>query len=301
MPRQRTRYPPHDSPAPAPAPDRRAPARPHYGYGATGIGVDAHGGPVIDPTANVLALVEAANQRQDDLREMNNARIDAELRNQENTADLRAKHQEAIDTLEAKRLDAVRNVDQLAAKTEADRSAAAVTALANAAALTAETLRSAVNTSATNLATQLTNTVNAITERIAALEKSSYTGQGKQAVVDPQVTEMLMEMRALRVAQANDVGKQAVLDPAIASTLASISSKVDTNERTIVARGGRSEGMDTTWKLLIAGVGLLVALNALGVFRTAPVVAPSAAPQVIYVPSPPGTLLPSTPPATVPR
>jgi len=234
--------------------------------GASGLGVDAAGGPVIDPTANVLALVEMADRRQDDLREMNNARIDAELRNQETMADLRASHQTALDTLEAKRLDAVRSVDQLAVKTEADRSAAAITALANAAATTAETLRSAVNTSATNLATQLDRTVTAITERIAALEKSSYTGQGKQAVVDPQLTEMLSEMRAVRTAQASGVAK--------------------------------TEGMDATWKFLIAGVGLLVALNALGVFTRAP---PAAAPQVIYMPSPPGTLLPSTSPSPVPR
>jgi hypothetical protein len=33
-----------------------------------GQGVDAQGGPVVDPTANVIALNEAANRRQDDLR-----------------------------------------------------------------------------------------------------------------------------------------------------------------------------------------------------------------------------------------
>jgi hypothetical protein len=243
------------------------------GRDGRGIGVDAAGGPVIDPTENVRELFEAGATRQDDLRlaerrlqEEKILRVENSLRAVLSEVKIRADHQRDLDTLEAKRLDAVRSVDQLAVKTEADRSAAAITALANAAATTAETLRSAVNTSATNLATQLTNTVNAITERIAALEKSSYTGQGKQAVVDPQLTEMLGEMRALRAVQALGAGK--------------------------------TEGMDATWKFLIAGVGLLVALNALGVFsRTAT----TAAPQVIYVPAPAGALLPTTPPQPAPR
>ena len=209
MARVRHRYPTPSSPEVHAPERRRSDAVRAATLGRQGHAVDFMGGPVIDPTANVLALVEAANRRQDDLREMNNARIDAELRHEEQIGELRARHQEfvdllrarhqeAIDALESKRLDAVRNVDQLAAKTEADRAASAVTALATAGTTTAVTLRSTVDTSAQALATQFANTVTTLTERIAALEKSSYTGQGKQAVVDPQVTEMLVEMRAIR-------------------------------------------------------------------------------------------------------
>jgi hypothetical protein len=160
--------------------DRR---RPHSGRG---IGIDAEGYPVIDPTENVRELFEAGATRQDDLRlaerrlqEEKIERLEAEFRAVQREVQIRADHQRDLDALESKRLDAVRSVDQLAAKTEADRAAAAVTALATQASTTAETLRSAVNTSATNLATQLDRTVSAIVERIAALEKSSYTGAGK--------------------------------------------------------------------------------------------------------------------------
>ncbi|HXE51261.1 MAG TPA: hypothetical protein VN663_22980 [Ramlibacter sp.] len=52
--------------------------------GRPGIGVDARGGQVIDPTENVKALSEAANKRQDDLRtaegKYQNAMRDAETR-----------------------------------------------------------------------------------------------------------------------------------------------------------------------------------------------------------------------------
>ena len=46
--------------------------------GNPGPGVDAYGQPVVDPTQNVLDLVKAAIQRQDDLREMAH-RYDAQV------------------------------------------------------------------------------------------------------------------------------------------------------------------------------------------------------------------------------
>lgn len=60
---------------------------------------------------------------------------------------------------------------------------------------------------------------------------------------------------------------------------------------------GKGQGFSAMWGFVVGGVGLLAALLAVFVsFR-----APSAAtPQVVYVPAPPGALLPSTPP-TVPR
>lgn len=251
------------------------PPRPRARPGASGIGVDSEGHPVIDPTENVRELFDAGATRQDDLRlaerrlqEEKILRVEGEMHALQREVTIRAEHQKDLDTLEAKRLDAVRSVDQLAVKNEADRSQAAITTLANAAATTAETLRSAVNTSATNLATQLDRTVTAITERIAALEKSSYTGAGKQAVADPMMEQLVHEMRTLTAQRATDSGK--------------------------------SEGLDATWKFVIGAVGLLVALNTLGVFKAAPAAVPAAAPQVIYVPAPSGTQLPVTP-STVPR
>jgi hypothetical protein len=244
------------------------------------MGVDAHGGPVIDPTKNVLDLVEAAVKRLDDMTALRGDLVDEKIKRLEREqallvtmADLRAEHQRDLDALESKRLDAMRQVDQLAVKTEADRASSAITALANAAATTAETLRSAVNTSATNLATALDRTVASITERIAALEKSSYTGQGKQAVVDPQVTEMLVEMRALRSAQSQGTGK--------------------------------AEGINIAWVGLLGVVSLIVGLLTIGTFvfvttRGGGSTSPTA-PQVIYVPAQPGTMLPTTPPQQPPR
>lgn len=53
----------------------------------------------------------------------------------------------------------------------------------------------------------LDSTAAALTERIAALEKASYTGAGKQALADPMFTELVNEMRAIRQIQAGGTGK----------------------------------------------------------------------------------------------
>jgi len=135
-----------------------------------GVGVDAMGGAVIDPTENVLDLVEAAVRRQDDLRAAAEKLYDTEVKHLNHMAELRAEFSKELRELESKRVDANRQVDVLAAKTEAAGVLAAVQTLAATTASTAETLR---NTLASTLA--------AVNERIAALEKSSYTGAGKGA------------------------------------------------------------------------------------------------------------------------
>jgi hypothetical protein len=237
--------------------------------------VREHKNGTVDPTQNVRELFDAGSTRQDDLRlaerrlqEEKILRVEVQLRAVQHEVALRAEHQTSLDQLESKRLDAVRSVDQLAAKTEADRAAAAVTALATSAATTAETLRSAVNTSATNLATQLDRTVTTIIERIAAPEKSSYTGLGKQAVADPQIERLALMVETLTRSRAADTGK--------------------------------TEGIGASWAVLL-GVVALVASLLLIWSRATSVTAPPAQPQVIYVPAPPGALLPTTPQQAAPR
>lgn len=159
----------------------------------------------IDPTENVKALSAAANQRQDDIRAENNRRIDSELGHVKFVAELRANHAREIRELESRRLDAIRQVDVAATKTEADRALAAIQTLAVTTQTNAENLRNALTATATTIATQTANTVSQITERIAALEKSSYEGAGKQAVADPMQAQMFEKMeRVLAVLSLNN-------------------------------------------------------------------------------------------------
>lgn len=209
----------------------------------TGIGVDAMGGPVIDPTKNVLDLTNAANKRQDDLREMHNRFLEAEFGRLEETvkrveqvSDLRAeharevnqihqRHDREIHKMEQDKLAAFRASDEMARITEANRSLAAI-----------QVVERTLNSTATALASQNAENNVEVNRRLAALEKSSYEGAGKQAVADPALAEIISEFKALRLSV---VGQQS-------------------------QGSGQSEGVDKTIKYIVIALAALVSLMTLG-------------------------------------
>lgn len=199
--------------------------------GSSGPATDRHNDPVIDPTENVIALSEASNKRQDDLRVEFGIRINSELRHLREMAKLRAEHSKEIRQLNDDRLEKIRQVDVAAAKTEADRALTAIQALAAVTATNAETLRNQVSSTAAATAKQAADSAQQITERIAALEKLSYEGQGRSKVADPQVDALIQQVQALRVAQD-------------------------------AARGERRGGQQT-WGILVAGITVLIGLSGL--------------------------------------
>jgi hypothetical protein len=144
------------------------------------------GGPVIDPTKNVLDLTNAANKRQDDLREMYNrfmgaeiARLEERTKRVEQISDLRAEHAREVNMIhqshdreihkmEQDKLAAFRASDEMARITEANRSLAAI-----------QVVERTLNSTATALASQNAENNVEVNRRLAALEKSSYEGAGK--------------------------------------------------------------------------------------------------------------------------
>jgi hypothetical protein len=154
------------------------------------MGVDKAGNPVADPTANVLALVDAAERRLDDLRIAESRRVDEKLA-------MVISHAKELREAEAKRIDAIRAVDVNAVSVDRERSAAAATVLATQVATSAETLRALVATTALAQATQSDSKFTQVTDRISSLEKSAYEGAGKGQVTDPQVAEMMRAIKAL--------------------------------------------------------------------------------------------------------
>ena len=239
------------------------------GIGA-GMGVDAHGGPVIDPTENVLALVEAAVQRQDDLRITNDKRIEQHFGHVEMIAQLRADQVKAMQEAEAMRLNSIRQVDVLAVSTAADRALSAIQTLAATTAANAENLRSALTATAATIATQLDRTVAGINERLAALERSSYEGKGKEAMADPQMERLSALVESLARQQSTGAGKSA--------------------------------GIGTAWAVALGVIGLVSSLLVIGGVVVSIVLFTSrSAGAPIYVPAPAGTALPSNPPGPTPR
>lgn len=139
-----------------------------------GVGVDAYGGQVVDPTANVLALVEAAVDRLDDLFDAGVKRLDERIdalvgriaaEGDKSTA-LRAQR----DTYEA-RIGAIH--------TDYQKQISAI--------LERQTDKSA---------SVLADAVNKATERLAVVEKNQYTSGGQTSVRDPAIADAISKMTA---------------------------------------------------------------------------------------------------------
>jgi len=180
-----------------------------------GVGIDATGGPVIDPTKNVLDLVDAANRRQDDLREMHNRFLEAEFRRLEETvrrveqlSELRAEfarevslihqsHDREIHKMEQDKLAAFRQSDEAARLTEAARTQAAVDLVARSAETAASAIRADLSTTATALANSVAARDVELNNRVSALEKSSYEVAGKGAGTKNTVTYAIIAVGLL--------------------------------------------------------------------------------------------------------
>lgn len=186
-----------------------------------GLAVDSNGNPTIDPTKNVLQLVEAAVKRMDDLliaavirmndiHELAFKRTDdlrgAEFTRVNELMGLRATYEEKLRDAEAKRIDAIRAVDVNAVNVAANRQADQANVLAAQVAASAEALRSLVASTAASQATAQQQVIGPILERIASIEKAQYEGFGKAGVVDPQMTQLLVEMQAMRTIQSQNYG-----------------------------------------------------------------------------------------------
>lgn len=211
-------------------------AKKHNGSHPSGPGMatDASGGPVVDPTKNVMDLVEATNKRQDDLRMQEEKYIDAELRHVREQAELRAQYDKLLREIDTARQEKVREVDVLGARTEAERAQAAIKALAETSSTTAETLRKTVETTASSQASQLDMKFAESNKRIAALENSFSEGRGKQTVSDPQLIELASDLKAMRALQTQGAGK--------------------------------SEGMGAMWGYVAGAIGLVISiLGAFGI------------------------------------
>lgn len=158
-------------------------------------------GAVVDPTRNVLDLVDKAIERQDDLRDQSaaftkcqydcmkeiiNLRDDhskamraAESRRVDEQAQLRADYAKELSVAEKQRIDAIRAVDVNAVSVAAERSTQQATVLANQVAQSAEALRTLVAATATTVATAQQQLGSALSERITKVEQAQYTGAGK--------------------------------------------------------------------------------------------------------------------------
>lgn len=225
---------------------------------------------VYDPTANVIALVDAAMDRQDDLREAENKRI-------RETAELRAEYTEKLAIAEAKRIDAIRAVDVNAVAVAAERATAQATVLANQVAASADTLRALVAATAATIAKQLSDLTTQLTDRISALEKSQYTISGAGGVATPAIDEKfnniskILEALGTRIGSLQDTRSQQVgSDPALADTLQTILKTQSATAKEIESlrdsrsqQAGASGQSGAIWGWVLGGIGAAVSVTLL--------------------------------------
>lgn len=131
---------------------------------------------IIDPTANVIALVNAAIARQDDMRNLVAAHATE-------VSALRADYDEKLRRAETARIDAIRAVDVGAVNRAAEVSATQAITLATQVATSAETLRTQVAAAATAAAGALAAALEPIQKSIEDLRRAQYEAQGQKTQV----------------------------------------------------------------------------------------------------------------------
>lgn len=239
-----------------------------------GIGVDFRGDAVVDPTKNVLDLVEAERKRQDDLREAFEKLVQTQMQSSSVIETLRATHtkemneaeskrvdqqlalrtsyEERLSLAEAKRIDAIRAVDVNAVAVASQRASDQATVLATQVAQSAEALRGLVASTANTVAQSQQVLSTTLSTRITTLEQAQYEGKGKQSFADPAFAELLAEVKSLRESRSGGSGK--------------------------------AEGISASWGVFLGAAGLLVAAGGFVFIILSS--RPSVQPQVIYAPPP---------------
>jgi len=149
-------------------------ANDNRGTAGKGPAIDAAGGPVVDPTENVRALVESGLHRQDDLREMDAKHVREIL-------GLRSTYEDLLRKAESDRINAIRAVDVAAAGLASQVSTQQAAALAEQTRALSETLRTQVATVAAAAQASLTAALAPMQKAIDDLRQVQYQQQGQAA------------------------------------------------------------------------------------------------------------------------
>jgi cobalamin biosynthesis Mg chelatase CobN len=142
--------------------------------------VDIQGEPVIDPTKNVMDMVEAAIQRQDDLRTQESQHVREIIAlERAHTAllrelDTQLRHQEAA------RIDAIRAVDVGNVTRAAEVAATQAATLASQVTSAAEAMRNQVGAATAAAQQNLATSLEPIQTAINDLRKAQYEQQGQK-------------------------------------------------------------------------------------------------------------------------
>ena len=181
--------------------------------GRPGVGVDAGGAPVIDPTENVLALVDAQARFQKDKDELVSKGLSAEISHVQSYFEMviRAEQHRMDIVVEAER----RRIDDLAAlKKDYDKQ------ISETQTGQMKTTSDLVSTQLDKVTTSLSDTINKTADnisamlatmdgRVAKVEQFRYEMGGRAAVADPAMAQIASDLSALKLAGGRHEGQEA--------------------------------------------------------------------------------------------
>jgi FtsZ-binding cell division protein ZapB len=171
-----------------------------------GIGVDAAGGEVIDPTKNVLDLVKAESKYQDAMRETIKELLEKEIDALKERMSEMSQHTTAYQNAQV--ASETRRIDQLAQTRQEFQNTIR------------DMLAESVRTTSTLVSTQLVQIQATFDTRVSKLEAGAFTQAGKQSVADPATAEMAATLRLLTESKQEKTGQNTGQDKIIAYVLA---------------------------------------------------------------------------------
>jgi hypothetical protein len=191
--------------------------------GSMGIGVDAFGGAVIDPTRNVLDLVHAESKYQDGMRDNLEKMLDQareyEAKLQHNAKDAESKLQTLRADAESKRIDQLAELRQIYDKRIADM------------------LSESVRSTSSLVSTQLVQIQATFDARVSKLEEFRWQSTGRSSVADPALSASLEALGSsignMQSSFAETLGKlTAAQSDAMTKVMASISALQESGSST---------------------------------------------------------------------
>jgi hypothetical protein len=223
-----------------------------------GQAVDAHGGPVVDPTKNVEDLVRAGEVTNKALRAADNRFIDAQLESSEKLQNFAREAQgtlqnfarEAGEKLNKALLDAeTRRIDQLADTRQKFQDTIR------------DMLAESVRTTSTLVSTQLVQIQATFDTRVSKLEAYQFTQAGRSSVADPALADFMRAMSSSLSTQANSttdlIAKMSAENTKAMATLTATVTGLGSIEK---QGEGRRMGQGQVIAWIVAGFMLLAAV-----------------------------------------
>jgi hypothetical protein len=169
--------------------------------GTAGIGVDAFGGTVIDPTKNVREMVLDEAAKRDALREADIKFNDLQFRMQEKLAEAETRRLDALAAQGQRYEERIAEDLKVGVKTTSDQLAGQLIKETGSLSNQITTMNTQFTNQITTLTTSFTNQVAAltasITPRLADLERFRWEVGGKTSVSDPATAAELIQIKAI--------------------------------------------------------------------------------------------------------